>query len=356
LTTLYKKDSKGKIRQWKIYTNAEMIWQESGLVGGAQVTNSKRATPKNVGKSNATTGAEQAISEMNSSIEEQLKTGYFRTIEEAENSFVVLPMLAKDFKKEEKKIDWEQAFTQPKFDGMRCLSTIDDGYVEQLSRDGKEITTMSHIADALASIDYEGKLIIDGELYAHGLNFQENMRLIKKWREGEEGSIMVNYHVYDIVSDEPFDKRIEQVYKLLKDLPFIRLVPTTRIYNKAQLNEQHSKYLALGYEGTMVRWGKEGYRLDARSSHLLKYKDFQDLALTIVDIESATQRPEWGVPVFEIEGKKFRAGMKFSHEERKEFLINKDNYIGKTAELRFFEYSEDGIPRFPVCVGFRLDK
>ncbi len=30
--------------------------------------------------------------------------------------------------------------------------------------------------------------------------------------------------------------------------------------------------------------------------------------------------------------------------------------MGKTAEIRFFEYTEDGIPRFPVAVGIRLDK
>jgi hypothetical protein len=48
--------------------------------------------------------------------------------------------------------------------------------------------------------------------------------------------------------------------------------------------------------------------------------------------------------------------MKFSHAEREEILINKENYIGKKAEIRFFEYTDGGIPRFPVCVGFRLDK
>ena len=48
--------------------------------------------------------------------------------------------------------------------------------------------------------------------------------------------------------------------------------------------------------------------------------------------------------------------MKFSHKEREEILTNKVDYIGKIAEVRFFEYSEDGIPRFPVCHGFRLDK
>ena len=52
----------------------------------------------------------------------------------------------------------------------------------------------------------------------------------------------------------------------------------------------------------------------------------------------------------------FGCGMKFSHTAREEILKNKEQYIGEIAEIRFFEYSEDGIPRFPVCHGFRIDK
>ena len=51
----------------------------------------------------------------------------------------------------------------------------------------------------------------------------------------------------------------------------------------------------------------------------------------------------------------FGCGMKFSHEAREEILANKEQYIGMMAEVRFFEYTDDGLPRFPVCVGFRND-
>ena len=45
-----------------------------------------------------------------------------------------------------------------------------------------------------------------------------------------------------------------------------------------------------------------------------------------------------------------------SHEERRELLVNKEDYIGKTAEIRYFEETDGGLPRFPVYVGIRLDK
>ena len=39
-----------------------------------------------------------------------------------------------------------------------------------------------------------------------------------------------------------------------------------------------------------------------------------------------------------------------------DILKNKEMFIGKKAEIRFFEYTDDGLPRFPVCFGIRLDK
>ena len=89
----------------------------------------------------------------------------------------------------------------------------------------------------------------------------------------------------------------------------------------------------------------------------MKYKDFKDIAVKLIDVVPAEQRSEWGVPVLEMEdGRTFRAGARLSHDERKDLLSNKQSYIGKTAEIRYFEETDDGLPRFPVCVGFRLDK
>ena len=45
--------------------------------------------------------------------------------------------------------------------------------------------------------------------------------------------------------------------------------------------------------------------------------------------------------------------MKFSHEAREEILRNKHMYIGQMAEIRFFEFTDSGLPRFPICYGFR---
>ena len=345
---LYKKDSKGKIRFVEIYSNENKVIQKHGIIDGKVVSNESECVGKNIGKLNETSPEEQAILEANAKIVKKLDEGYFKSIEEANNGDVILPMLAKDFKIEEHKVVYP-VFVQPKIDGMRCLKNKK----VLKSRKNKDITTMGHILKEMCEHEY----IFDGELYAHGKNFQENMELIKKYREGE--SEEVKYHVYDLViPDLSFKDRYDILEQIINNesLSHIELVPTYLIYNKEELNEIHSVFLKNGYEGTIVRTEDGKYEINKRSSSLLKYKDFKDISCKIIEVIPSEKRPKQGIFICEHRGNSFGCGMKFSHAEREKILINKEHYIGKTAEIRFFEYTEDGIPRFPVAVGIRLDK
>jgi DNA ligase-1 len=353
---IYKKDSSGKIRYLSISTEGNMVVQESGVVGtNSPVYNRSACEAKNVGKANSTTPEEQAVLEANSKITEKMRLGYFTSISEAQEKGgkdFLLPMLAKDYKKELKKVTYP-CFVQPKLDGMRSLGSEDDGF---MSRTGKAIDTLNHIVLA----DLEGA-ILDGELYAHGISFQENMKLIKKYRPGQ--TEQVKYHVYDVVMDAPFSERHKFLTALidLENNPHIEFVPTFIVNNELEIAYYHAQFVAAGYEGTMVRHSDEGYAVNKRSSQLLKYKDFLDETYRVVNIVPSESRPEQGVVTCVITNKTgqlehFNTGMKFSHEAREEILRNKHMYIGMMAEIRFFEYTDSGLPRFPVCVGFRLDK
>lgn len=220
------------------------------------------------------------------------------------------------------------------------------------SRANTPIETMKHIQDELSQID--SLYVLDGELYAHGLSFQENMKLIKKERLE---SVNVKYHVYDLIVDIPFGFRYELLAKKVEGLKHIELVPTYVINNEDDLKMRHAQFLSEGYEGTIIRWGEQGYDINKRSSYLLKYKDFLDMACPVIDVIPFEKWPKQGkVVCLQPDGQTFECGMKFSHSEREEILTNKEKYIGQTAEIRFFEYTDGGVPRFPVCVGFRLDK
>lgn len=350
--TVYKKDTKGKIRITTVYVIGDIIHQVSGLQGGNKTKHSRIAKPKNIGKSNETTPEEQAILEGKAIIVKKLKEGYFETIEEAEAEDVVMPMLAKVFEAEQHKIDWTNAYVQPKLDGMRCLDKPEG----KISRKNTPIDTMDHIVVRRPGL---AKFAVDGELYAHGLSFQENISLIKRLRpESKE----VKHHVYDVVSDLPFVDRYALLKAVVDLSENLELVPTYKVTSLQQVKEFHERFIAEGYEGTMIRWGNEGYKVNGRSSNLLKLKQFLDETYEVVDIVPSDKNPEQGVVHCKMpDGAKFNGvtfgcGMKFPHKEREEILINKKKYIGQMAEVRFFEFTDDGLPRFPVCVGFRLDK
>lgn len=120
---LYKKSSKGKLQQWKIWTEDENIYSEHGYVDG-KITQDKPtiAKGKNIGKANETTPAEQAQSQAESKWKKQLDKGYKQTIEECDE-LVLLPMLANSFDKRGHDIQYP-AYVQPKYDGCLSYDTV----------------------------------------------------------------------------------------------------------------------------------------------------------------------------------------------------------------------------------------
>jgi len=349
MNILYKKDSKGKLRFLDISVDGCTVVQTSGLVDGKATTSVSNCDGKNIGRSNETTGEEQAELVSQAKYTKKLKEGYFLTPEEAMTAVVLLPMLAKVFGKEEKKVVYP-CYAQPKLDGMRALNSSHDPL---MSRSGNIISTVPHVQ----IVDPDGpKIILDGELYAHGLSFQENMRIIKKSRPE---SINVKHHIYDMISDKPFVERYRDLQIHVQQHEHLLLVETVAILNKEQLMKYHAENISKGYEGTIVRHGNDGYKLNSRSSSLLKVKDFEDLSLTLMDVIPSEKRPTHGKPIFFWEGaedNRIGAGVSLSHAEAEDLLANKAEHIGKVCELRFFEYSDTGVPRHPVMYGFRLDK
>lgn len=361
---LYKKDSSGRLRSFSIWTDGPILHQESGLVDGAKVPQRKICKGKNEGKSNATTSATQALLELESRYKKKLDEGYFVTQEAASAEEVLLPMLAKSLPDVIHKIKWETGpFAQPKLDGMRCLAVITDDSIRLLSRNGKEIESMPHIIESLKPLQEnlrthaDTRWILDGELYANGLNFQSIMKLIKKQRPQ---SSTIKFHAYDMVLNKSFSERLSYLHSVIGNTPNIVKVDTVRVTSVESLTAFHTRCIELGYEGSIIRHTDEHYLLDTRSSQLLKNKDFIDIAAEIIDIIPGDQRETWGVPVLRYKHEdglvvEFEAGARLTHEEREEFLSNKKEYIGQTAEIRFFEYLESRKPRFPIMVGIKLD-
>lgn len=151
---LYKYDSKGKVQQWQIFVEVDSFYTVEGQTGG-KLTTSKPTVckPKNIGKSNETTGEQQAKLEAASRHQKKLDNHY--NIELSEQRSFYEPMLAETLEDYTKLLFTVRTFIQPKFDGVRAISK---GNL-LTSRGGKTWVTCAHL--------HQDEVVLDGELYNH---------------------------------------------------------------------------------------------------------------------------------------------------------------------------------------------
>lgn len=308
---LYKNHGKGVVGWWSISIRAEvgstpdqdktnLVIKYAKTMDGAVVEKLSAVKGKNIGKANETSAYTQAASELESRIAKQLRLGYVRTIEEAAAPKTnglgkKLPMLAEPLKKVDiDEVDWDNAFVQRKFDGHRCL------HEEFIYSRGGVPHNVEHIQDAINAAPQLAALHLDGELYIHGMSLQAIGSLITKPRPE---SLDLAYHIYDTVSDLPFEERFQaasSAYRVTFGMDGdptgrLQLVETHRVRNLAEAMVWHRKWVAEGYEGSILRWGREGYEDGKRTKKLVKLKDFSDFEVKVIGWELAKQAIVKGV-------------------------------------------------------------
>lgn len=359
---LYKLDKKDGIRQWSIWTDGGTIFTEFGLLNGAKQVSSKVVEPKNTGRKNATTIEEQAILEADSMHKKQQDKGYRVSIDAAKE-YILLPMLAQNFEDKKKKVKYP-VHVQPKLDGVRCTASWGRDGIELMSRKGKPYN-VPHIKEQLEKILPVGR-VFDGELYLHGATFQEVTRLVKKLRPETE---TITYNMYDSFEfdheDTPWEEREEYLSDLCldvltarKDLPNIRVIETCVAESEEDVYRLQKEFVAAGYEGAIVRFLDGVYEVGHRSNALLKVKSFMDREYKIVDFTEGVGKNVGCVTwICETdEGKQFSVVPKGTYRDKQDWFQKANHYIGSMLTVKFFEYTEDNIPRFPVGLGIRMEE
>lgn len=330
LPTLYKKTATGAIQTWRIFVNGANITVEHGQLNGAiQVATETIKTGKNKGKANATTPELQAELEASAKFTKQLKKGYCKTLQAAETGGTdgiieggIVAMTAKKFRDDGAKIVFP-CYAQPKLDGVRCVSIIEpSGRVTLWTRTRKPINSIPHINKELSKLAGGKTIILDGEAYASHLNndFEKIVSLVRQ-QIPADGHEAVQYHVYDIASDEDFKNRTLIIKALLESLNpnIIVTVPTIVLNNKEELEEKMSEFIEDGYEGLMARNANGGYE-NKRSYNLQKVKIFQDDEFPISKVESGRGKREGQAIVFCLapNGTEFGANPKGTDEYRRD--------------------------------------
>jgi len=371
--TLYKKDSSGRIRIWEIRVEPHegdsfIIKTRTGLEDGT--INEPAGKIVDTGRQNRTI-RDQANSEAQSKWMKKLDEGYKISRAAASTEIVVLPMKAQSFSKAARHIEYPAA-GQRKFDGVRCMAMEATGFpsnIALLTRKNKEFAGLNQLRAEIALLNLPPSIVLDGELFSETLTFQRVTGLVRKFPENltEQDYAdldQVSYRIYDLINlsnpTMPFVGRYRLLQSLLNAVPSAnrpRLILTrnVRINNEGDVVRWLGQFEREGYEGLMVRNLESPYELDKRSKHLQKVKTFIDAEFPIVGYYEATGNDR-GTPVWECEapnGRRFRARPMGTLEERRELWANRDAMIGRPLTVRFFEYTDDGVPRFPVGVTIR---
>lgn len=359
LGTLYHLGKDKALRTWRVWTEGADVCTEYGLAEGASLYSRKTVTQKNIGKANETSLEQQAQLEAAAMYKFKLDRKYSETPEAAEEP-LRLPMLAKDLNKIKSPIVFP-VDVQPKLDGVRCLAYWENDEIVLLSRGGKPYF-IPHISAALKKF-LPKNVTFDGEIYRHDLTFQQVVTLVKK---NVEDSGLLQYHVYDCILDdnegEPWIHRRSRLAYILNEYAHvredcIRLVQTVTVKSREELDKQYAALVGDNYEGAIIRLHDGAYLYGFRSAALLKLKSFMDKEYKIVDAYEGVGRFKGCVTwVCDVgDGRRFSVCPKGTLEEKAQWWNEREAHINISwLKVQFFELTDDGIPRFPVGIGFRL--
>jgi len=368
---LYKKSSTGKISEWELIVEESnkgsgVIKITHGYSDGKKQEDLKVIEEgKNAGKENETTALEQAIAQAESKYKKQLDKGYVDSMDDVDK-VLYLPMLAHSYDKRGKDIKFP-CIAQRKFDGVRCLATVENGKVVLKSRKGKVFPHMEHLHDQVKTLieSTTGELILDGELYSETLTFQRTVGLVKRvtLKEGDEGdSRQIMFRLYDcIFPDNPtaaFMTRYNFLDNLLKrrtNFAHLKLTENFTVRDEKAMKELHDVFVQEGHEGIILRNIKGIYGVNKRSKDLQKYKHFLDDEFEVVSFTEGVGRAK-GTVIWTCktkEDKEFNVRPRGTEQERRNWFENGEKYIGKMITVRYFEMTDDNIPRFPVGLVFR---
>lgn len=376
---LFKKTSTGAIQFWDIGVTEEggpgaMAPYYGGVRTkyGQMGTDSPQETVdyvykgKNIGKKNQTTALQQAVAEAQAKWEKQKKKGYVESVEAAEAEQLdnlieggVVPMLAQSFDKHSNKIKFP-CYAQPKLDGIRCIAILKDGKCTLWSRTRKPITSMPHIVQQLEKgIPTGTDIVLDGELYNHELkaNFEKIVSMVRQ-EEPDPEHKLVQYHIYDIINDESFEKRAVKL-RYLKESWFdgsIVKVDTCRVDEESYVMGLFNNWRHQGYEGVMLR-NANGFYVNKRSYDLQKVKEFEDAEFEITGIEEGRGRLAGHVGSFVCktkDGKEFLAKMSGDTGRLREYFLDSSLWKGRLLTVQYQGLTgANGVPRFPVGLRIR---
>ena len=293
----------------------------------------------------------------------------------------VKPMLAEIGSEPFDNPDW---IFEHKYDGYRALANVADGKVELYSRNHNSFNAdYPEVVAALSKLGHNA--ILDGEVVAEGPDGRDRFQLLQN-RANQH--VKVRYYAFDILHLNGYD--LSQVPLVNRKSLLKKLVAQLRSriilysdYVKGEGVSFYKKAVRENREGIIAKEAKSPYRYNTRSREWLKIKIHQQQEAVIVGVtEPRGSREHFGSLLLAVrENNEWRyignCGTGFSHDLLGELFMKMKPYFTKQSpfkkrirsassiqwirphfvcQVKFSEWTSEGILRQPVFLGLRRDK
>ncbi len=262
-------------------------------------------------------------------------------------------MLAYPF--EEKRLaKWSPPYlVQPKLDGARCRAVwTPNGYI-LLSSEENSIISVPHIQQALNKTSWKWEL--DGELYTHGLTFEEIFSRASRTINLHPAYEEIGFHIFDYVLDIPQYVRSTNLTKVEFKEP-LYLVETKIAHSLDDIMFCYDRFIEKGYEGIIVRHYDLSY-VRKRSTFMMKFKPKKEDIYEIIGYKEEISihgdpKGRLGALVCKgDDGTEFAVGTGFNVDTRVFLWTQKDLLTGAYAKVGYQNQTAGKkVPRFPVFV------
>lgn len=281
-------------------------------------------------------------------------------------------MLAKSADDHEDKIKGNFVLSEKK-DGLRVVIVKENGQSKPFTRTGKEYEGLEEILQEINSIDYLDDMVFDGELIADSEGstnevFSETQSLARSKGKNKQG---LKFHIFDMLPLKEFQegkskenaiKRKQNISRLMNDIDFKHIVEVKPLYignDKDMIQQLMIDFVEPnGLEGLMVNLDKP--YVTKRTDALLKVKKFKSCDVMVIGFEEGIGKYEGslGAIIVDYKGNSCGVGTGLSDSIRQEIWNNKDKWISRVIETKYFEESMDSKTglvsmRFPVFIGLR---
>mgnify|MGYP003633437312 FL=1 len=229
-----------------------------------------------------------------------------------------------------------------KLDGMRAIW---DGHTLK-SRQGNIISAPQWFIDGLPPF------AIDGELWTKRGDF-ENIISIVRQQTPDDRWQTISYNIFEVPNQSGgllARLAVLENYLTEHQHTFLKVIPQTVVSTPSQLKSELAKMTTLGGEGLVVRKPDVPYQT-GRSDTALKVKQYQDAECTVIAYKAGQGKYQGKTGALQcqlLSGLKFYIGSGLSDQQR-EFPPE----IGSIITFKYYGYTKNNIPRFPVFMRVR---